>query len=483
MRYILLCFILCASVLNAQNIEIIPLENNSASDDFAPFPTQHGRVLIFSSDRSGKQKLYSMERTSSGWGSESELDGTVNDGEQVGAAALLPDGQTMIFSAFEHDVAGQGRTDLYKATRKGGKWSSITNLSGVVNSGAYDAQPAITSDGNIMVFVSDRSSGMGGTDLFISEWTANGWTVARPLEGANTSSNEMSPYINADGRTITFASDRPGGMGGYDVYVGKLENGKVTNVKSAGAPINTSFDEMFYYSIPNSNQAFFSRTTGNGDFDNYTAVPNPFPGDAVTLVEGTVRDAVTKNPVGAELLVTDLTTQKTIAKLRSDDETGMYYVTLTAGRVYSVTAKAAGYLFHSERYEVPPNAKGQTIRKDIDLVPLTGGGERLLVFFDYDKTELKSESYPELEQLIELMRENSNLRIRFEGHTDDQGDAPYNQTLSEKRAKAVLDYVVSGGIESARVESVGYGESKPLVQGTTEDARAMNRRVEMKVLK
>jgi outer membrane protein OmpA-like peptidoglycan-associated protein len=191
---------------------------------------------------------------------------------------------------------------------------------------------------------------------------------------------------------------------------------------------------------------------------------------------------VTKNPVSADMIVTDLTTQKTVAKLRSDDETGKDFVTLPAGHVYSITAKAPGYLFHSERYEVPPNDKGQTITKDIDLSPLAGGGGRLLVFFDYDKSELKSESYPELERVIELMRENTNLRMRFEGHTDDQGAADYNKTLSEKRAKAVSDYIVSGGIASNRVESVGFGKTKPLADGTSEDARALNRRVEMKVL-
>jgi hypothetical protein len=482
MRWITLVFFVCTVAATAQNVEIIPLDNNTSSDDFAPSPTNHGRMLVVSSEKSGSQKLYSMERTSNGWTGLQELGGDINDGTQVGAAALTPDGQTIIFSAFEHAAGGNGRTDLYRATKKDGSWGNVQNLGGTVNSSAYDAQPALSTDGRTLIFASDRSGGMGGTDLYVPEWTVNGWSVARPLEGANSSGNEMGPSINADGRTITFASDRSGSTGGFDIYVGRLENGKITAVRSAGAPINTGADELFYNSIPNSNQAFFTRATENGDYDNFTAVPNPFPGDPVTLVEGTVRDAVTKNPVSADMIVTDLTTQKTVAKLRSDDETGKDFVTLPAGHVYSITAKAPGYLFHSERYEVPPNDKGQTITKDIDLSPLAGGGGRLLVFFDYDKSELKSESYPELERVIELMRENTNLRMRFEGHTDDQGAADYNKTLSEKRAKAVSDYIVSGGIASNRVESVGFGKTKPLADGTSEDARALNRRVEMKVL-
>jgi outer membrane protein OmpA-like peptidoglycan-associated protein len=467
---------------SAQEVRITPVDHNTSSDDFAPSPTSHGRVLIISSEKSGKQQLYAMERTSSGWTEPKKLSGDVNDGSHVGSAALTSDGQTMIFAAYEHDVDGQGRTDLYSATKKDGSWYNVKNLGGAVNSGDYDSQPTITADGRTIYFVSDRFGGKGGTDIYVTSWTGKDWTVAKPVEGVNTSSDEMSPEIAADGRSMTFSSNRPGGAGGFDIYTATVEGGKATNVQRLGEPINTSADELFYVSIPNSNQAYFSRGNPSGDYDNFMAVPNPFPGGAVTLVEGIVRDILTKEPLGAEVTLTDLTTGKAVANLRSDDRTGEYYATLTPGRQYSITAKRPGYLFHSERYDVPPNAAGQTIKKDIDLSPLEGGGGRLLVFFDYDKAELKPESYPELERVIELMRENPSIRMRFEGHTDDQGSDDYNMDLSKRRAKTVRDYVVNGGINEKRVESNGFGESRPLVKETTEAARAMNRRVEMRVL-
>ena len=479
--FLFLCAMMLPLMVTAQQIEITPLDNNTSSDDFAPTPTNHGRVLIFSSAESGEQQLYMMERTSSGWGSASKLRGDVNDGEQVGAAALTPDGQTMVFSAFKHDVQGIGRTDLYMAKRKDGKWVDVSNLGGTVNSPAYDAQPALTADGRTLYFASDRSGGKGGTDIYVTQWTGSAWSVARPLEGVNSSANEMSPVIAADGRTLTFASDRTGGTGGYDIYVAKVDGINATGVKSAGTPINTSADELFYTSIPNSNQAYFTRMGGNGDYENFMAVPNPFQSEPVTLIEGTVTDAISKDALGAEITVTDLTTGKAVASLRSDDNTGAYYVTLTPGRMYSITAKKNGYLFHSERYDVPPTSKGQTITKDIKLSPINGGGGRLLVFFDYDKSELKSESYPELERVIELLRENPEMKMSFEGHTDDQGDDTYNDGLSKRRAQSVKDYVVNGGIEATRVSSEGFGEKRPLMEGTTEEARAMNRRVEMRV--
>lgn len=483
MRFVTILLLCTALVAQAQDVQITPLDGNSSADDFAPSPTRHGRVLVISSERDGQQQIYSMERSSNGWQSPSSVGGDVNDATHAGAASLLPDGQTMYFSAFEHDAGGNGRTDIYMAKRERNGWGSVLNLGGTVNSSAYDAQPAISPDGRTLIFTSDRPGGDGGTDLYISEWVGNAWSVARPLKGVNSASNEMSPVINADGKSITFSSNRPGGSGGFDIYVGRLENGTVTNIKNAGSPINTSADEMFYYSAPNSNQAFFSRTTASGDFDNFSVVPNPFPGDPVTLVEGVVSNAVTNEPVAADIIITDLTTQKVVSNLRSDAATGQYYATLSAGRVYSLTAKAPGYLFHSERYEVPPGSKGQTITKDIALSPLNGAGGRLLVFFDYDKSELKSESYPELERVIELMRNNPGIRMRFEGHTDDQGEDAYNQSLSERRTKSVVDYISSGGIDASRLESAGFGESRPLMKGTTEEARAMNRRVEMKVVK
>lgn len=480
---LLLAFATCAVVAMAQAVQISPLDGNSSNDDFAPSITNHGRTIVVTSDQSGKQQLTWMERTSGGWSSTSSVGANINDGRQVGVAALTPDGQYMIFAAYRHDIDGLGRTDLYSAQRSSGTWEKITNLGSQVNSAYYDSQPTLSADGRTLYFVSDRPGGQGASDIYSSTYNGSEWTAARPVSNVNSASDDMSPVIASDGKTFYFSSNRGGGQGGFDIYTGKLGASGLSSAQNVGDPINTSADEMFYTSLPNSNQAYFSRTTRNGDWDNYMAVPNPFPGEPVTLVEGVVRDIVTKAPLGSDITVTDLTTGKNVSRLRSDDATGQYFVTLTPGRIYSITSKRSGYLFHSERYEVPPNAQGQTIKKDIDLVPFNGGGNRLLVFFDYDKSELKSESMPELESIIELLRDNPSLRVRFEGHTDDKGSDDYNDKLSERRALAVKDYVTAGGVERLRVESGGSGKRKPLMKGSSEEAAAMNRRVEMRVIR
>lgn len=468
----------------AQNVSLYPLPTNTSSDEFAPAITNHGRKIIYTRDKgSNGQRLLIKERSTDGWTDEGELRGDVNDGSHVGTATLTPDGQYMIFAAYKHEVAGQGRTDLYSAKLVDGRWKQIQNLGTAVNSDSYDSQPTVSADGRTLYFVSDRAGGKGGTDIYVSTFDGTQWSKAVPLEGANTASDEMSPSIASDGTTFYFASNRAGGAGGFDIYTGKIRNGQLSSMQAMKAPINSAADEMFYNAVPNSDQAFLSRMSNNKDWDNFSVSPNPFPSDPVTLVEGKVTDKLTANALGADITITDLSTGKKVATLRSDGTTGEYFVTLNAGRVYSVTASAPGYLFHSDRYEVPPGAKGSTVKQDIQLSPIADGADRLLVFFDFDKSELKSESFAELERVIEFLRSNSSVKVRFDGHTDGQGTDEYNDQLSQRRADAVRSYVVAAGVVEQRLSAKGHGKRSPVTDNTTEEGRARNRRVEMRIVK
>jgi outer membrane protein OmpA-like peptidoglycan-associated protein len=478
-----LTVLLFAATCFAQEVRLYPLPSNTAQDEFAPAITNHGRTIFFTREVRGKgQRITSKQRSSDGWTSDDLVRGDVNDAAHSGSAALTPDAQTMIFAAYDHDEKSLGRTDLYTARLVGGKWKNVTNLGPAVNSNAYDSQPTLSADGRTLYFVSDRSGGQGGTDIYVSTFDGSQWSKATPLLGVNTASDEMSPSIAADGTTLYFGSNRPGGKGGFDIYVGKVGTSGVRDVKGMAAPINTAADELFYTSVPNSDQAFVSRLNSSNDWDNFGVVPNPFPSDPVTLVEGTVRNKVTGTPVGANITITDLTTGKRVASMYSDDATGEYFVTLNAGRVYSVTASAPGFLFHSDRYEVPPGAKGSTVKQDIMLSPIADGSDRLLVFFDFDKTELKSESFAELERVIEFLRDNPKVNISFDGHTDGQGTDEYNNQLSQRRADAVRAYVTAAGVDAKRVAAKGYGKRNPVADNATDEGRARNRRVEMRIL-
>lgn len=471
-----------ATALPAQKLEIKSVDFNTDGDDFSTCFTNNGRFLFFTGDDGGGQRVLMTERTSGGWADPWEVGGDVNDADQIGAVAVTPDGQFMIFAAYDHKYASLGRTDLYSARKKYGVWTEVENLGTNVNSEYWDSQPTLTSDGNTLFFVSDRPGGLGGTDVFMSSRTKGGWSKAVPLpQPVNTPNDEMSPVMGGDNKSMTFASNREGGFGGFDIYFTKYNGNSFSKPSNAGQPINSSADEYFYASQQNTNIAYFSsdRAGGQGGIDIYMAVPNPFMSEGVVIVSGNVLDEQNKNPLGAKIIITDLKTGKKVADFRSDDQTGAYSVILQPGSVYSITATKEGYVFYSDKFEVPPTEKGREIQMDVYLSP---NSTRLLLFFDFDKTDLQNESIPELERVIEYLKDNPGQKIALEGHTDDVGSDDYNDNLSLNRANAVKNYIVQGGIDGSRITTKGYGKRKPLIKDTTEEARSRNRRVEMKIL-
>jgi outer membrane protein OmpA-like peptidoglycan-associated protein len=354
-----------------------------------------------------------------------------------------------------------------------------------INSPYWDSHPCISSDGTTLYFASDRPGGYGKVDIYVARFRGGRWTEPENAgPGINTEFDDMCPTIAPDTRTFYFASNRPGGMGGFDLYTTKLTGGQFGRPRNMGEPINSAYDDYFYQALNSAERAYFSsnRPGGSGGIDIYVVTPNPFPSEPVVSVHGTVSDALSHAPLGSTIIITDLKTNQQVAELRSDDVTGEYYCTLVAGHIYSITSQKSGYLFYSERYEVPPTTAGEDIEKGIELGPLAGGSTRLMVFFDFDKAELLGESTSELERLAEFLKWNGTMKISLEGHTDDVGSDEYNDALSLRRASAVKDYLVNAGINGSRIATVGLGKRQPLVRATTDEARRSNRRVEMKVV-
>lgn len=475
-------------VPNRADVQITPLGINSSDDDFAPVVLRGGQTIVFTSARSGEQRLWRSERTSSGWDLPGEMVPALENTSQAGTAALTPDGSFMIFAAYEWDgpdsLRGYGRTDLYSAELAGGVWTNIRNLGPEVNSSYWDSQPTLSVDGRTIFFASDRPGGRGGTDIYTSTRTASGWT--RPVnlgDPVNTQFDEMTPSIAPDSKSLFFSSTGHGGAGGFDLFVakgGSLRGTGWNQIENMGTPINSGGNEHYFISIPNSQNSYFASDRG-GDLDIYTAVPNPFPPEALVTVSGVVRDRADRTPIAADITVTDLSSGEVVANYRTDGQTGNYYVVLARGRRYSITATAPDYIFYSDEYSVPPTAQGQDLKRDIDLSRLGQGTTRLLVFFDFDKADLKNESKPDLSRAIEFLRQNPNIRVEIAGHTDSVGNESYNKKLSQSRSESVRQYLVQGGIDAGRMIAKGYGEEQPIADNGTEEGRARNRRVEMRV--
>ena len=217
-----------------------------------------------------------------------------------------------------------------------------------------------------------------------------------------------------------------------------------------------------------------------GGLDVFSVEPNPFVSGGVTVVRGIVRDAITRQPLSADITITNLQSGEEIARFRSADSTGDYLVVLQPGQTYSITAQAEGYLFYSDVYEVTKDTN-VSLRHDIYLSPALTGKTRLLVFFDFNSAVLKRESFPDLNRAAALLKNNPDMGVTVAGYTDSIGTPEVNRKLSEARAHSVLEYLVSHGVPPTHVQAVGYGESNPIATNTTDEGRAMNRRVEFQV--
>ncbi|MBS1911135.1 MAG: OmpA family protein [Bacteroidetes bacterium] len=462
--------------------------NSSGDDDFAPSALRGGEILVFTSSRSGSQRLWRTVRSTGGWSAPMSEGDALNHAEQLGAATLTPDGTQMIFAAYEWDGDdadhAQGRTDLYSAELVGGVWSNIKNLGPDVNSSSWESQPSLSTDGHLLFFASDRPGGSGGTDIYVSQRTASGWSrptnVGQPV---NTPMDEMSPSIAPDGKSLFFSSNGHGGAGGFDLFVVTGGNERGTNwgsLTNMGTPINSASNEYYFISLANAKNGYFTSDRA-GDLDIYVAYPNPFPPDAMVSVSGVVTDATTKKPVAAKIIVTDLNSGEVVATYNTDDRTGDYYVLLARGHRYSITASAPDYIFYSDEYSVPPNAEGRDVKKNIDLYRAGNGTVRLLVYFDYNKSDLRPESKPELNRVVEFFKSHQEIKAEIAGHTDSLGSSQYNKTLSQNRADAVRQYLIEQGVDGKRLVAIGYGEDAPIDDNGTDEGRARNRRVEMRV--
>lgn len=483
---IILLYIFMVSAVYSQQIKVESLNINTSYDDFSPALTQHGTTFVMTSERNEDgQEIFAYTKMGVSYLIANADLSDINDSEHSGSATLTPDGQYMIFAAYEHNEYGEGRTDLYSARKRNGEWTDIVNLGPAVNSDFWDSTPCLTSDGRTLFFASDRPGGKGGVDIYYSRKTREGWTKAQNAGSIiNTSSDELSPMVAADNGTFAFSSDRPGGLGKFDIYFANYTNNTFSAPRNAGAPVNTEYNEYDYFIHANTEVAYMSsdRSGGNGGLDIYTVIPNPHPSDAVVNLFGYVKDYQDGTPIEAELIITDLTSGEEIANLNSDGIDGAYYLVLQQGHEYSVTADAEGYVFYSEHFSLPKMSTGKDIKKDIKLYRIESGKTQLLIFFDYDKSSIKKESLPELTRVTSFLNKYSDVKISLEGHTDDVGSHEYNDKLSLDRAKTTKLHLINNGISESRIQTKGFGKRKPLVKETTDEARAINRRVEMIIL-
>jgi len=389
---------------------------------------------------------------------------------------------------------GFGSCDIFFSQKINGKWSEPTNVGEPINTSNWETQPSFSSDGKTLYFIRGYNTreGIKNQDIYMSQIGFDG-KFSIPVKlgpNINTDGKEESVYIHPDNSTLYFSSDGFPGMGGLDIFMSKKQaNDEWGPAINLGYPINTNRDENSLLVGPDGNLAYFAseRPDGFGGLDIYQFnLPEKFKPEPITYIKGKVYDSLSGKPLDAAFELIDLETQQSILKSYAAKD-GSFLLTLTGNHNYALSASKDGYLFFSKNYslkETKTDFNNPFIIK-VPMQPIDTGYviELKNVFFDIDKFELKPISKAELNKLADFMKKNPSLIGEFGGHTDNTGDSKKNKLLSENRAKAVQEYLIGQGIAANRITYKGYGETKPKFPNDSPEHRAENRRTEFKVLK
>lgn len=413
----------------------------------------------------------------------------INTELNEGAQCISGDGKTCVVTCCNRPD-GKGSCDLYIMFNRRGRWTEPINMK-TVNSSAWESNPSLSVDGRTLYFASNRPGGYGKIDIWrinIDEY-GNVTSKAENLGNViNTEDNDVSPFIHPDGKTLYFASDGHPGMGEQDLFFSRLdENNQWTKPINLGYPINTKGEERSLIVNAKAELAMYASTGDKNDLDIFAfIIPETVQPTMVTYVKGYVYNTKNHSRIAnANCDLINISNGKKVISIHSEDPTGDYMVALPVNNDYAFNVTKEGYLFYSESFSLK-NVKNiaEPFLINIPLSPIEEGKVVVLknIFFDFNESILLSESYVELEKLIEYLNNNPSIKIEIGGHTDNEGTKEYNKKLSENRAKAVYDYLVEKGINTDRLEYSGYDFSMPIADNNTKEGRALNRRTEFKII-
>ena len=430
-----------------------------------------------------------------------------------------------------------GGGDIYVSTISGNnvkKWSKPERLEGEVNTDYWEGSASLSADGEILYFSSDQEGGYGGSDIYVSKKLPDD-TWGRPTNlgpTINTPYDEDAPQIHSDGKTLFFSSRGHDGIGGYDIFstVKDPATGQWSKPRNIGYPVNSANEDIYFSLTSDGAKGYFSseRHDSYGEKDIYV-MHRPLSSPTLFLFKGTVRNKETLEPISATITLTNKETNAVDTVVTSDILTGRYAFNMEFDTDYNLKVEAEEFRFHTEDVNLPYQAdlfeyimhfaisddrmyvvelQGDTTQiavnekgdlfgdpspvpdSEKDPVDVTAAdferiknGETIIlrnVHFDFNKSTLKRESIKTLNQVYSFLAQNPELYFEVAGHTDNIGSIAYNQRLSERRARAVYNYLTTKGIRTDHLTPRGHGELKPIATNNTPEGRRLNRRAEMK---
>lgn len=483
--------------ITSKQVEFHPVPVNdicTVQDEYTAILSPDNEYLYFirkvpdSRSRVGYREVFTESRNNN-WVFDrgQELPPPFNMANNNGAASITADNKTMYFVICQNNE--YKACDIWYSERKPSGWTTMSPIPGNLNIGTeWDSQPSISFDGKEMIFVSDRPGGYGGSDLYSSKKMPDGtWSAGRNLGPViNTDKNELTPFLHSDSKTLYFSSKGHNSLGGYDIFYSRqAPDGSWTKPQNIGSPINTENDEISFFVSLDGKRGFFSsdKLKGPGGKDVFMFfLHEEAKPQQVKLVKGEIRSDVNV-PKNAEVEIKNLRT-KEIQKVDVDKNDGKYVAIVDAKEDYVMTLKKEGMAFSSQLIEKDAPVENGVVKADLEMKKIETGKAYNInnINFATNSFELGSKPKAVLEGFSDFLKTNPSIRVAIQGHTDDVGDDAANLALSENRARAVYEYLVSTGIGAARLSYKGYGETKPVSDNTSEAGRAKNRRTEFLIL-
>ena len=482
------------------------IEVNTGQTNFSPQFYKDG--IVFASDRASGTKgrvttyrwtgqpyldlYYSKADGKGAFGTPEAFKGDVNGIYHDGSCAFVGD-SVMYFTRNNYVSKKVKKSDdgvvnlkIFKATRKDTAWKNTEEFP--YNSNNYSTgHPALTSDGKTMYFVSDMPGGTGGMDLYVTRIENGTWSKPENLgTGINTSLNEMFPTIYHDS-ILYFSSEGHTNMGGLDIFYSVNNNGRWSEPKNMRYPINSSYDDFGVILRDSANEGYFSsnRNTSNTMMDNIYGFSKLF-----FTLDGMAVEKITQQPIGGVIVeLTNETTGEKLNTLTGDD--GIFMFIMEQNSDYSVVGSKDGYFTNTEKVSTKGKLRSENMHVKLKLEL-----ERIIInrpivleniYYDLDKWAIRADAATGLDKLVAILKENPGIKIELGSHTDSRADDAYNMRLSQKRAESAVNYIISHGVSKERITAKGYGESMLVNQcknnvKCTEEEHQQNRRTEFKVV-
>ena len=492
---------------------------NSPSYDFAPvYASKKSNVLVFASSRESSagtgedpitgeafMDLFTTTQDSKGrWGEPEPLGNTISTDDNEGTAAFDQKFKTIYFTRCVDHNGSNLACDIYFAPVMGRSFGASQPLN-LINRESDDStqigHPAISIEGDFMVFSTDLPGGFGGKDLWFSAFDdkSEKWGEPQNLGGAiNSEDDEMFPSFRADG-SLYFSSNRSGGYGGFDFLFVEPREGIMafSEVKHLPYPLNSSADEIGIIYKKQTNSGIFSsnRKGGKGQDDLYEFRLPP--------MEFCFRAYVYDYDTGAEVDGVTITLESSEGEVNTYTSDGDGAVELCGGEIqegvsYDVDVSHEGFIGTGDRFSSIGLTESTTFAREYFLkeIVLEKEYDMPLVLYPLGSADLlindEVNSADSLDYLVDLLERNENLVIQLEAHTDSRGTHSSNKTLSQRRAETCVKFLLDQGISSERLIPLGHGEDKLIItdaqieklpQEEREAAHQINRRTVFKIVR